>query len=226
MIALNATTGQFLWKILGTNLGAGPASDGYLIASSSYDGTMVVMGKGLTATTVSSPQTAVTSGTNVVISGSVLDQSPASAGTPAISDASMATWMDYLHFQMPINGLYHNVTITGVPVSIDSTDPNGNPVHIGDTTSDISGTFAFTWTPTLAGNYKITATFMGSNAYGASYAQTYANVVNAPAATPSPTPISSDVATSAQVMTYVAGAAVAIIIAIALVGLLLFRKHA
>ena len=30
LIALNATNGEFLWKISGTNLGAGPASSGYL----------------------------------------------------------------------------------------------------------------------------------------------------------------------------------------------------
>lgn len=226
MFCLDAMTGAFQWKISGTRLTAGASTDGYLTAASSFDGTMVVMGKGQSSTTISAPQTAITQGQSVIITGSVLDKSAAQKGTPCISDANMATWMDYIHFQMPIDGLYHNITVTGVPVSIDAVDPNGNSVHIATVTSDMSGSFGYTWTPTLAGDYKITATFMGSNAYGSSWAQTYANVVNAPVATPSPTPISSDVATSAQVMTYVAGAAVAIIIAIALVGLLLFRKHA
>ena len=57
-----------------------------------------------------------------------------------VSDESMATWMDYIHMQMPIDGIYHNATITGVPVSLDGVDPNGNYIHIGDTTSDMSGT--------------------------------------------------------------------------------------
>jgi hypothetical protein len=226
MLVLDAMTGTFQWKISGTRLTAAASADGYLTAASSYDGTMVVMGKGQSSTTVAAPQTQITAGQNAIITGTVLDQSTAQKGTPCISDANMATWMDYVHFQMPIDGLYHNITVTGVPVSINVVDPNGNSVHIATVTSDMSGNFGYTWTPSVAGDYKITATFMGSNAYGSSWSQTYANVVNAPAATPSPTPISSDIATSAQVMTYVAGAAVAIIIAIALVGLLLFRKHA
>ena len=97
---------------------------------------MYVLGKSKSTTTVSAPQTAIAQGSSVVITGQVLDQSPASPGTPAISDASMSTWMDYLHFQMPIDGIYHNITITGVPVSIDAVDPNGNPVHIADVTSE------------------------------------------------------------------------------------------
>ena len=38
--------------------------------------------------------------------------------------------------QMPIPS-----DVVGVPVSIDAVDPNGNPVHIGDATSDMSGTY-------------------------------------------------------------------------------------
>ena len=114
-------------------MSAGPAADGYLTAASNYDGTMYVLGKSQSKTTVSAPQTAIAQGGSVVITGTVLDQAPASTGTPSVSDESMATWMDYLHFQMPIDGIYHNITITGVPVSIDAVDPNGNPIHIGDT---------------------------------------------------------------------------------------------
>ena len=203
LIAINATNGQFLWKISGTALGAGPASSGYLFASSSYDGTMVVMGKGKSSTTVSAPQTGITANTPVVITGSVMDQSPAQPNTPAISDASMSTWMDYLHFQMPIGGLYNNITVTGVPVSIDATDPNGNFVHVADVTSDMSGTFGYTWTPTTTGDYKITATFMGSDSYGSSYAQTYANVVSAHATeSPTPAPPASGLATASDLMTF------------------------
>jgi len=48
----------------------------------------------------------------------------------------MIEWMKhiYLEFEIPAN-------VTGVPVSLDVVDPNGNPVHIGDVTSDMSGTF-------------------------------------------------------------------------------------
>ena len=154
-----------------------------------------------------------------------MDQSPAQPNTPAISDASMSTWMDYLHFQMPIGGIYNNITVTGVPVSIDATDPNGNFVHIADVTSDMSGTFGYTWMPATAGDYKITATFMGSDSYGSSYAQTYANVVSAPASSSTPAPTASGLATTTDLMTYIVVGVVAMIIALAIATVLILRKH-
>jgi hypothetical protein len=228
LMALNATTGELIYKISGTALGAGPASGGYLTATSSYDGTMVVMGKGQSKTTITAPQTGLTSGQNIVITGTVLDMSPAQPDTPAVSEESMDTWMDYLHFQMPIGGIYNNITITGVPVSIDAVDPNGNFQHIGDTMSDVSGTFAYTWTsPSTTGDYKITATFMGSDSYGSSFAQTYANVAGAGA---SPTPTTSggggaSNVTNSDLLTYLIVGIIAIIIAIAIVGALILRRH-
>jgi hypothetical protein len=226
LIALNATTGQFMWKIMGTNLGAGPASSGYLFTSSSYDGTMAVMGKGQSATTVTAPQTGIEVNTPVVITGTVMDLSPAQPNTPAISDASMSTWMDYLHFQMPIGGIYNNITITGVPVTIYVTDPNGNTNIAGTATSDASGTFGLTWTPTIAGDYKINAAFGGSDSYGSSFDSTYATVAAAHAtATPAPTASLSGVATATDLMTFIVIAIVAIIIAIAIATVLILRKH-
>jgi hypothetical protein len=225
MICLNATSGSLQWKISGTRLQAGAAADGYLTAASNYDGTMVVMGKGKTSTTISAPQTAIAQGGSVVITGQVLDQSPAQPGTPAISDANMDTWMDYLHFQMPIDGLYHNVTVKGVPVSIDAVDPNGNFIHIADVTSSISGTFSYLWKPDIIGKYTITATFMGSNAYGASYAETAVGIVQGPGATATPTPSGGAPVTAAEVMTDLIIGLIVIIIAIAIVGILILRKH-
>jgi hypothetical protein len=221
MMCLDAMTGAFQWKLSGTRLQAGAAADGYLTAASNYDGTMYVLGKSKSSTTISAPQTAITQGGSVVITGAVLDQSPASPGTPAISDASMSTWMDYLHFQMPIDGLYHNVTITGVPVSIDAVDPNGNPVHIADVTSSMSGAFSYVWKPDMAGKYTVTATFIGSEAYGYSYAETAVGVVEAPAATvtPTQTPI-----VMPPFEAYIAGSTIAIIVAIVVVGLMLKKR--
>ncbi len=225
LIALNATTGQFLWKVLGTRMAVAAAANGYFVAGSNYDGKVYVVGKGQSATTISVPQTAITSGTPVVISGTVLDMSPNQPNTPAVSDASMATWMDYLNMQMPIDGLYHNETVTGVPVSLSAVDPNGNLVSIGTTTSDISGTYSFTWTPTTTGNYKISAVFAGSNAYGSSYSETAAVVAAAQATqTPTATP-QTGLATAADLMTFIVVAIIAIIIAIAIATVLILRKH-
>jgi hypothetical protein len=222
---INATSGKGVWNITG-GFNVGPVADGYLAAGNSYDATMYVFGKGISATTVSSPQTAITAGTNAIISGTVLDQSLAQPGTPCVSDDSMNTYMEYLHGQQPIDGTYHNITVTGVPVSIDTVDPNGNNVHIADTTSDVSGTFSYTWTPTITGDYKITATFEGSNSYGSSRAETHANVVNAPTATATSTTTSPlNLATTTDLMTYIVAVGIAIIIAIAIVGIVLYRKQ-
>jgi hypothetical protein len=116
--------------------------------------------------------------------------------------------------------------IQGVPVSIDAIDPNGNPVHIGSTTSDMSGTYSFTWAPTIPGNYQITATFAGTNSYGSSYAETHANVVSATTSSTTPTQATNNqgqTSTDSLMMTLIAGIIV-IIIAIAVVGVLLLRK--
>ncbi len=227
LVAINATTGAFLWKVMGTDESVAAAADGYLIGTSAYDGTMYVMGMGPSATTISAPQAAVTSGDKVVISGTVLDQSPAQPGTPCVADQYQDTWMDYLHMQMPINGLYGNITVQGVPVIISAVDPNGNSIPIATVTSDISGTFSYTWTaPTLTGDYKIMATFAGSNSYGASWAETHATVVAAPPVSPTPTPVSiSGLATTADLTNYILVGVIVIIIAIAIVGILMLRKH-
>jgi LPXTG-motif cell wall-anchored protein len=161
---------------------------------------MYVYGKGKSATTVSAPLTAITQGQSVVLMGTVLDQSPAQPGTPCVSADSMATYMEYLHMQKAIPA---NVTVIGVPVSIDAVYPNGDNVHIATVTSDMSGTFGYTWTPTIAGQYKITASFMGDDSYGSSWAQTYAAVVEAPAstATPTATPVATEAPTATPTAT-------------------------
>ena len=217
MNCINATSGQGVWNITGA-MSAGQVSDGYLTASNAYDGYTYVFGKGQSATTISAPQMQITAGQKAVISGTVLDQSPAQPGTPCVSDDSMSAWMDHLYAQQPIPA-----NVNGVPISIDTIDPNNNPVHIGDTTSDVSGTFSYTWAPTIAGDYKITATFMGSNSYGSSYAETHTTVVNAPATSPTPT-INSQ-SSQQPIELYFAISTIAIIVAIAIVGMLLLRKR-
>jgi outer membrane protein assembly factor BamB len=213
---INATTGDLIWKV-DNPMVAGAMSDGYTTAANSYDGYMYVFGKGQSATTVSAPQTEVTSGTSVIISGTVLDQSPAQAGTPCVSDASMGEWMSYLHLQSQIPS-----NVTGVPVSIDAVDPNGNTVHIATVTSDMSGTFSYMWTPDLAGKYTVTATFMGDNSYGSSWAETAVGVTQAPQASVAPTATPTQQSSTDM---YLAGSTIAIIIAIAIVGLLILRKR-
>jgi hypothetical protein len=59
LICLNVTTGEKLWKLMGSNLSPGAAADGYLTAASNYDGYMYVLGKGKSKTTVTAPDVQV-----------------------------------------------------------------------------------------------------------------------------------------------------------------------
>jgi hypothetical protein len=211
---INITNGEGLWKVTGCMTPAAIA-DGYLAASNTYDGYMYVFGKGKSATTLTAPQTAVTSGTSIVLSGTILDQSPAQPGTPCVSAASMGAWMDYLHMQMPIPS-----EVTGVPISIDAIDPNGNAVHIGEATSDMSGTYSLVWTPDIPGKYTITATFIGDDSYSSSWAEAAVAVIDAPASPASPSQVAMP-----PFEIYTVGTGIAVIIAIALATIIIVRKR-
>jgi outer membrane protein assembly factor BamB len=220
---VNATTGEGIWKITGP-MSPGPVADGYLTASNPYDGYMYVFGKGKSATTVTASPAVIAKGATALIQGKVLDQSPAQQGTPCVSAASMETQMEYLHMQHPQDGLYHNVTVTGVPVLLMAFDSNNNYITIGTTTSDVSGSFQYAWTPPNEGVYKITATFAGDNSYGSSWEETGLSVGPAPAS-PTPTATPPEAAPDNTPM-YVLGATIAIIIALAIATLLILRKRA
>jgi outer membrane protein assembly factor BamB len=191
---INATNGEIIWDIamfgstmFGHYPSTGPIVDGYMLFPSTL-GIQFVFGKGKSATTVTAAPKTIANGDSVVIEGTVLDQSPAQPGTPCVAQESMRTQMEYLHLQFPIGGIWNNETITGVPVSLDALDPNGNYIHIGDVVTDgYSGTFGYMWTPEIEGQYAVTATFNGDESYGSSFAQTYVGVGEA--TEPYPTPI-------------------------------------
>jgi hypothetical protein len=113
---------------------------------------------------------------------------------------------------------------TGVPVSIDAVDPNGNYIHIGNATSDISGTYSYQWTPpNIPGKYTITATFSADNSYYGSSGETAAVVVPA-ATTVTPTATPTSVA-DMYFAPAIAGIIVAIIIGFVVLALLMLRKR-
>jgi hypothetical protein len=176
---INATTGEGVWNITGPMV-PGPMADGYLTASS-FDGYMYVFGKGKSATTVTAPDVVIAKGNGVVIKGTVLDQSPAQPDAPCVSEDSMSTQMEYLHMQYPIDGIWHNLTITGVPVTLTAIDSDGAFTNIGTVTTDgYYGTFEMAWTPPAEGTYKIIASFAGDDSYGSSGAATAVSVGPAP----------------------------------------------
>jgi len=196
-ICLNATTGDEIWRANGmfrqTRWG-GPAiiGDSIIATMDTYDQRVYAIGRGPSATTVSIQNDVITHGGSVMIKGMVTDVSPGTKeyaltarfpnGVPAVADEDMSEWMLYVYKQFPIPS-----DITGVPVSLDTIDPNGNFIHIGDVTTDgYSGTFGYMFTPEIPGTYTIMATFIGDKSYGSSFAQTYLGVGEAPEPPPEP----------------------------------------
>ena len=159
--SINALTGERVWRVsipshTHAEAATGYVHDGYFTFFGG-DGIMYVFGKGLSATTVDAPSTQIQVGQKFTITGTVLDMSPAQSGTAAISEEDMSAWMEYLHKQMP-----KPTNATGVTVDLIALDPNGNMVYIGQATSNIDGTFGFSWAPEVPGLYQITAIFAGS----------------------------------------------------------------
>jgi hypothetical protein len=127
--------------------------------------------------------------------------------------------MQYMYMDQP-----YPTNAVGVPVSIDAVDPNGNYVHIGNATSDISGMYKYTWTPpAVPGTYTIITSFGSTNSYYGSCGETAATVVSA-ATTVSPTPTPTTVA-DMYFVPAIAGLFVLIIIVAIVLALLMLRKH-
>lgn len=222
--AVNATTGEGVWSIAGV-FQSPVIADGYLVSLNAYDNQLYCFGKGLSETTVAIQDDVVSFGDTILIKGTVTDQSPGdtclgvpAAGTPVIADKDMSAWMEYLYMQKP-----KPTNATGVPVKIEVIDSNNNLRTIGTTTSDDSGMFTLSWTPDIEGDYKVIATFPGSESYSASNSETALTVTQAPQAESKPEyPQPVD-----NTMTIV-GVGVALAILIAIVGaviVLMLRKR-
>jgi hypothetical protein len=188
LYAIDAETGEELWSSTGW-LSAGwrdaPAiADGYLLTQNCYDNQIYCFGKGLTETTVTGPEAVQPLGTQVLIKGTITDQSPGdtclgipAAGTAAIADEYMNVWMDYLYMQKPCPAY-----VEGVEVTINAIDPNGNFIDIGKTKGNMDGEYGLLWTPEIEGKYEIIATFEGSESYWSSYDTTFVGVGPEPSA--------------------------------------------
>jgi hypothetical protein len=216
---IDCFTGKGVWNLTGCIQPAAIA-DGYLVGGNSYDGYKYVFGKGKTTTTVTAPDVSVPLGTALTIKGSVLDQSPAQPGTPCVSKDSMKTQMEYLHMQLPIDGIWHNLTMTGVDVTLTAIDENGSSTNIGTATSSAYyGTFEKAWTPPAEDTYKIIASFAGDDSYSSSGASTGVTVGPAPTQVQIPEQI-----VPADYTWTIVGTGVAMIIALAIAVLILKKK--
>jgi len=219
LFCLNALTGELIWKFRGfMDRGANGGntagiSGGIMWVYNLYDGRLYAFGKGQTTTTVSAPETAIPLGDGVLIQGTVMDQSPASPGTPAIADADQEAYMEYLYTQ---NQVLPNAK--GVTVHLQAMVSDGNLMDVTHVTTDAMGHYEYTWTPPSQGTYKIIATFEGSESYYSSSGQAGLSVGAA-----APTPATPEAAPDNTPMFI--GSTSAIIIAIAIVGILLLRKR-
>ena len=226
--AINATTGELIWQIKGQYKQQSIAG-GIMIGPNQCDGKNYAFGKGPSRLSVDAPSVGVTTVTPITIKGTVTDVSAGSKqrevaanspnGLPCVSDASMTGFMEYVYMQQP-----RPTNLTGVPISIDVIDANGNYRNIGTTTSDGSGTFVLNWTPDIPGAFKVIATFSGSESYYPSNAETYFIASNQEVNPSQTSTAQTNTATMEALSTYIIGATVAIIIAIVIVGILLMRK--
>ena len=235
---LNATTGEQIWTIQfqtgndgGPGYPIGAFADGQFVEYNLYDNQLYNFGQGPSQTTVNAPSVGVTTATPITITGSVMDVSAGTKdyrqvarfpnGVPVASDASESNWMEYVYMQKP----RPTNNFTGVPVTLYVLDSNNNYRSIGTTTTNIFGDYSLTWTPDISGNYAVTAVFEGSNAYYGSSDSTAFSASEA-AATPAPTNAPpSGLATSADLMTFIVGGVIAIIVAVAIATVLILRKH-
>jgi hypothetical protein len=229
-ICLNATTGEEIWRINGafrTTRWGGRAiiGDSVIATMDTYDQRLYAIGKGPSDIIVTAGPKSSVHGSGVVVEGMVTDVSPGTNdiklttrfpnGVPAVSDEDMSDWMlhVYKQFERPAD-------VVGVEVVVSVLDPNDNYYEVARTNGDANGYFGCTFTPEVPGFYKIVASFEGSNAYYGSFAETYVNVEEAPLP-----PIPAEALVLPPTESYITAATVAIIIAIAIVGLLLFRKR-
>jgi len=225
--ALDIETGEVVWQIDGAFRqlawgGRAVIGDSIIATIDSYDNQVYAVGKGPSEMTVTTSNAVTTAGNTVLISGTVMDTSPGTEqheiskrfakGVPAVADECMSDWMLYVYknFERPMG-------TTGVEVTVFA-QQGDHVIDVGKVVSDDSGRFAITWTPPAdaTGNWDVYAYFSGSGAYYGSWDKSEMAVLAAPEVVP-PEPLP-------PYGWYIAGAAAAIIAAVAIVGILLFRK--
>ncbi len=229
LYCIDAFTGTEIWSSLSFDIVSSPAiADGHMLWFNGYDNQIYSYSKGPSATVVSASPKVSVHGNGVLIEGMVTDESPGTKetllttrfpnGVPAISDEHQSEWMEYLYQQQPMP-----TDAKGVEVTLDTIDPNGNWIHIGRVSSDMSGFYSYMWTPDIEGKYTIIATFEGSESYWASYAETAIGVGPAvsPAGPIEPEPSAPLISTEVAI---IAAVAVAVVIGIAAFWALKKRK--
>jgi hypothetical protein len=231
--AINATTGEQVWASRGVTEEAqqpttGAIADGFNTYLNGYDNQIYVLGRGSSQTTVVAPTALTTSGSSILLQGTVTDTSSGTnqaeqaarfpAGVPVAADSIMTEWMAYVYQQQEKPTNY-----TGVQVTLNVVDANGNYRTIGTATTDSTGFYSFVWTPDIEGKYTVYATFAGTKGYWGSAATTAFNVDPA-AATPTPQPTQAPSAADLYFLPAIAGLFLAIIVVGAVVVIALRKR--
>jgi hypothetical protein len=132
----------------------------------------------------------------------------------------MSAWMAYVYMQKPKPD-----NATGVPVSIDVIDSNGNYRNIGEVTSDSNGFYSLNWKPDVPGKYTVFATFAGSESYWPSDAVTAFAVDEAVSPTQTPGTTEPQSITDMYFAPAVVAIIITIVIGFAATTILLLRKR-
>ncbi|MGD2066326.1 MAG: hypothetical protein PVI43_04050 [Candidatus Bathyarchaeota archaeon] len=187
-VCIDIESGEEIWRIpyRGSEWSSTPIIGDSIIAMyNEYDQRIYAIGTGASKTTVTIQNDVITQGNSVMIKGRVTDVSPGTEdagmklrfpdGVPAVADADMSDWMLYVYnqFEAPAD-------VEGVEVFIKVLDPNGE-YYSTYVTTDSNGMFSHMWTPSVVGEYKVTALFEGTNGYFASQSTTAFGVDAAPA---------------------------------------------
>ena len=220
LYAINATNGQEIWNSLSFNIITTPAiADGVMVWHNGYDNQIYAYSKGPSRITVDVPSVGVTTNTPITIKGTITDISSGSKqeavaanfpnGLPCVSDASQSQFMEAVYQEQPMPS-----NLTGVPITLNVVDSNGNYRTIGTTTSNAYGTYSLTWTPDIPGDYTVIANFEGTESYYASSAATAFHAGDQ-AATPAP----ENTQTNSMADQYFLPMSVAIIAVIVIMGI-------
>ncbi|MDR0471333.1 MAG: Ig-like domain-containing protein [Nitrososphaerota archaeon] len=108
-------------------------------------------------------------------------------------------------------------------MSFAAIDPNNNYITLGETISDASGNYAFTFEPAIPGTYQIYAAFAGSEAYGPSSSTTYLTVGETNSPTQNPNQPSGSAA-DAYILPAFIGIIIAIVLSLIAIVLLLRKR--
>jgi len=179
LYCVDAMSGTNLWNFsfFGQNA---LVAQGNLVAMNGYDNQLYCFNRGPTTTTVDVSPKVATTGSTIMIEGTVTDQSPAAkelvesgrfSMVPAIADIDMDPWMEYLYSQQP-----KPEDITGVPVYLTAIRSDGTEIDLGYVISDKNGQYGRMWTPPAQDTYRIVATFKTTDSYWTSTAETLLGV--------------------------------------------------